>query len=484
MILNKTQPQLFVTLFNKVLNSGVFPAEWCRAYLKPLFKKGDKMDPVNYRGIAISPCMGKMFNSILNYRMEEIMAEWGIQNDLQIGFENGRSIVDHIFVLTTLIEQARACKNDIYLAFIDLRQAYDRVDRARLFRKMISYRIPAQITKIVMDQYDKMEYCVLTEEGRSIFFITSQGLKQGDPFSPRLFNLYIMDIIRIFNLESDPLYLQGKAIFILCYADDLLLLSAGPIGLQTSLNNLAEYCDKWSLEVNTQKTKVMRISTPGAKKPVIGNYELKYKGELIEWVSSFSYLGVEITEKGQLQTQKATMFGKANRAQFKLMKLVRSLKFDLKLWLHRAMVDPILLHGAEVWVTQNRAKAIQQKGIYNTYADKGQKPLPGETIKRAFVRIQMGAPRFAPVLGIKGDSGEYPLYIEGLARAMKFRDKIELEDTGSLLGAALQTQKELMECNQECWLLTIQQVGDKLTSLKAGRLTGEKAELVKLKKRL
>ena len=227
--------------------------------------------------------------------------------------------------------------------------------------------------------------------------------------------------------------------------------------------------------MNTQKTKAMRISTPGAKKPVIGNYELKYKGELIEWVSSFSYLGVEITEKGHLQTHKATMFGKANRAQFKLMKLVRSLKFDLKLWLHRAMVDPILLHGAEVWVTQNRAKAIQQKGIYNTYADKGQKPLPGETIKRAFVRIQMGAPRFAPVLGIRGDSGEYPLYIEGLARAMKFRNKIELEDT-----AALQTHKELMECNQECWLLTIQQVEDKLTCLKAGRLTGDKAELVKL----
>ena len=152
----------------------------------------------------------------------------------------------------------------------------------------------------------------------------------------------------------------------------------------------------------------MRISIPGAKKPVVGNYELKYKGELIEWVSSFSYLGVEITEKGHLQTQKATMFGKANRAQFKLMKLVRSLKFNLKLWLHRTMVDPILLHGAEVWVTQNRAKAIQQTGIYNTYADKGQKPLPGETIKRAFVRIQMGAPPFCASVGHTRGFGRIP----------------------------------------------------------------------------
>ena len=61
-----------------------------------------------------------------------------------------------------------------------------------------------------MDQYDKMEYCVLTEEGRSLFFITTQGLKQGDPFSPRLFNLYIMDVIQIFNLESDPLFCKER----------------------------------------------------------------------------------------------------------------------------------------------------------------------------------------------------------------------------------------------------------------------------------
>ena len=210
------------------------------------------------------------------------MADWGIQNNLQIGFESGRSIADHIFILTTLIDQARICKQDIYLAFIDMRQAYDRVDIIKLFRKLISYQIPIQITRIVMDQYDKIQYCVLTDKGRSYFFITTQGLKQGDPFSPRLFNLYIMDVIRIFNLDSDPLFLQGKAIFILCFADDLLLLSSGPIGLQVSLNNLADYCDKWSLEVNTQKTKAMRITIPGSRKTEVGNYDLKYKGEVID----------------------------------------------------------------------------------------------------------------------------------------------------------------------------------------------------------
>ena len=478
-IIHKAQPQSLETLFNKILTSGFFPSEWSKAYLKPLFKRGDRMEPANYRGIAISSCLGKRFNSIMNSRMEDIMTDWGIQNDLQIGFEKGQSIADHIFVMTTLIDQPRACKQDIYLAFIDMRQAYDRVNRARLFRKLISYQIPTQITRIIMDQYDKIQYCVLTEEGRS-FFITTQGLKQGDPFSPRIFNIYIMDIIRIFSLDSDPIFLQGKAIYILFFADDLLLLSIGPEGLQTSLNKLAEYCDEWGLEVNTQKTKAMHISIPGARKSQLGNYNLLYKGQEIECVSSFSYLGVELTEKGHLQTLMDLMRMKAKRAQFKLTKLVRSLTFDTKIWLHRTMVDPILMHGIEVWIAQNRANLVQQHGVYKTYEDQGKKPIPGEKSKLTFIRIQMGAPRFAPILGIRGDTGEYPLYVEGLARALRFRNILEQEDSSSLLRAGFKTQEELASCGQECWFLTLQTVEDRITTLNGGKKAEDKAEMVEM----
>ena len=58
----------------------------------------------------------------------------------------------------------------------------------------------------------------------------------------------------------------------------------------------------------------------------------------------------------------------------------------------------------------------------------------------------MGATRFEPVLGIRGDSGEFPLYVEGLARALRYRNKQEQEDVNSLLGIALKTQKEMAEC--------------------------------------
>ena len=54
--------------------------------------------------------MGKAFNSIINLRLERIMEERGISNDLQIGFEPDHQIADHILVLNTLIDQSKACK--------------------------------------------------------------------------------------------------------------------------------------------------------------------------------------------------------------------------------------------------------------------------------------------------------------------------------------------------------------------------------------
>ena len=481
-ILHRAQPNLLIHLFNAIFLSGYFPEEWSKAYLSPLHKRGDRLNPANYRGIAISSCLGKTFNSIMNNRMENVMSDWGIQNDLQIGFERGHSIADHLFVLMTLIDQARICGQEIYLAFIDMKQAYDRVNRTKLFRKLTEYQIPAKIIRIIMDPYDNIQYCVVTDEGRSDFFTTSQGLKQGDPFSSRLFNLFIMDVIQIFDLDSEPLYLQGHAIYILCFADALLLLAAGIEGLQRSLDKLAHYCDVWGLEINISKTKAMQVSKPGKKLDPLGTPTLILNNDTVEWVTSFSYLGVEVTNRGNLQTATAPMKAKATRAQFKLSKLVRSLSFDTKIWLHQTMVDPILLHGAEVWIAQNRASLVRKYGTYKTYGDQGVKPIPGEKTKRLFVRTQMGAPRYALVIGIRGDSGEFPLYLEGLARALKYKSKIDTKDNESLLGLARRTQEDMAEHQEDCWLSTLRAVEQEITLVNAGKAVADKTEMITVMK--
>lgn len=64
-------------LFNRILSSGKYPSEWCLGYICPIYKKGNKEDPLNYRGLTINSCVGKVFTKVLNNRLEFFFTKKG-----------------------------------------------------------------------------------------------------------------------------------------------------------------------------------------------------------------------------------------------------------------------------------------------------------------------------------------------------------------------------------------------------------------------
>ena len=73
-------------LFNKVLNSGIFPQLWSVGYISTVFKAGDVGDPNNYRGITVCSCLGKFFTLIINDRLTKYLDEHNIVHNSQIVF--------------------------------------------------------------------------------------------------------------------------------------------------------------------------------------------------------------------------------------------------------------------------------------------------------------------------------------------------------------------------------------------------------------
>ena len=82
-----------------------------------------------------------------------------------------------------------------------------------------------------------------------------RGVKQGDNLSSLLFNIYINDIPTIFDEKCKPVSLETMSLNCLMFADDILLLSESPEGLQQAINKLNEYCLKWQLSINIKKPK-------------------------------------------------------------------------------------------------------------------------------------------------------------------------------------------------------------------------------------
>ena len=70
-------------LFNNILLSSIYPSVWKNSILTPLHKSGELSDPNNFRGVAVSSCLGKLFNKILNTRLENKCVKEGLINDCQ-----------------------------------------------------------------------------------------------------------------------------------------------------------------------------------------------------------------------------------------------------------------------------------------------------------------------------------------------------------------------------------------------------------------
>ena len=90
--------EIYLKLFNIILDTGCFPESWAVGLIVPIYKnKGSKNDPNNYRGITLLSCLAKFFNIALNNRLKVISEK--IISLIQAGFRPGFSTTDHIFTL-------------------------------------------------------------------------------------------------------------------------------------------------------------------------------------------------------------------------------------------------------------------------------------------------------------------------------------------------------------------------------------------------
>ena len=138
-------------------------------------------------------------------------------------------------------------------------------------------------------------------------------------------------------------------LFLLLYADDIVLLSETETGLQQGLDLLEQYCDKWKLTVNINKTKIMVFRKGGVLRR---NMCFKYKTENIEIVSKFTYLGVVFTSGGSFSGTHNCLSDQALKAIFQFKKYIykfTNLPVSHVLSLFDKLITPILSYAGEVW---------------------------------------------------------------------------------------------------------------------------------------
>ena len=196
---------VYTKLFNIIFDSGLVPESWTLGDIIPIYKnKGSITDPVNYRPITLLSCLGKLFTSILNTRITKYVEESNIIDHCQAGFREGFSTLDNLFILQNLIDISKSQKTKFYCAFIDFKQAFDKVWRNGLWEKLLKTKINGKCLRIIKNMYNNIKSRVSTREGASAFFPCETGVRQGENLSPLLFSIYLNDLSTYLEIHNAP----------------------------------------------------------------------------------------------------------------------------------------------------------------------------------------------------------------------------------------------------------------------------------------
>ena len=120
------------TMSSFIFSSSLYPDNWSEAIIQPLFKKGDPENPDNYRGVSLLNICSKLYSYILNKRLTCWIDDNNLLNETQAGFRKTYSTTDNLFTLLAVIQKQLLCHKKLYVAFIDLRKAFDSVIRTKL----------------------------------------------------------------------------------------------------------------------------------------------------------------------------------------------------------------------------------------------------------------------------------------------------------------------------------------------------------------
>ena len=326
-------------IFEQSLNTGDLPAEWTLANVAPIFKKGSKLQAVNYRPVSLTCISCKLFEHIVCKHILGHLEDHEILTDLQHGFRSGRSCETQL--ITTFHDIASAYNkkgSQIDIAVLDFSKAFDTVPHDGLLSKLKHYGIDDKIWLWISNFLKQRKQRVVVDGIQSDLVTVDSGVPQGTVLGPILFLLHINDL---------PSVISSK---VRLFADDCLVYREiknrqDQIALQKDLNLLENWGSKWGMRFNAAKCNIMRMSRK--QTPISTQYELS--GQVLEEVKDAKYLGVTVSDDLEWTKHINAITTKANSKLSFLRRNLKGCPEKLRETAYFALVRSFLEYSATVW---------------------------------------------------------------------------------------------------------------------------------------
>ena len=329
-------------IFNISLCQGSLPVDWKGGAVVPIFKKGDKHEPSNYRPVSLTSIPCKILESIIRDELIRHLETSNWLTDDQHGFRQRRSCITQLLEVMEDWTGAMERGDPVDALYLDFQKAFDSVPHQRLLSKLSACGVSGRVFKWVQSFLTGRQQQVIIRGSSSPWSPVTSGVPQGSVLGPTLFILFINDLPEVLS-SSVKMFADDTKIFYPVAHEE------GRVRLQDDLDAALAWSDAWQLPFNEAKCKVLHL---GGRNPE-HNYTMR--GAQLEKTHVEKDLGIYIDSDLKFRRQAASAASKATQ----ILSLIRR-SFELHdcvtlPLLYKSLVRPHLEYGNTIWGPFNHA---------------------------------------------------------------------------------------------------------------------------------
>ena len=361
LILQKTASTICIPLemiYKLSLTTKQCPDDWRSANVTPIYKKGDRADPSNYRPVSLTSQVCKILESIVRSHILKHLAQNNILRSEQHGFREGRSCLTNLLEIVEKWTKILDDGDGIDVAYLDFSKAFDLVSHKHLIYKMSKYGITNQVLGWVEAFLSQRSQRVVIRGTASESFAVTSGVPQGSVLGPVLFLIYINDLpLEIISPLS--LFADDSKIFTKIISDRNRKENSikGNEVLQNDLEAIKSWADRWKMSFNIDKCKVMHLGSSNPK------HAYSMGGRNLMETATEKDLGVLFDSELDFDKHIRGIVNKANRMLGMIKLGFACMDKQIFMNLYPVLVRPQLEYCVQVWSPYKRKHIDLLEGV-------------------------------------------------------------------------------------------------------------------------
>ena len=392
-------------VINKVWETGILPRSWKISIIIPVQKPHkDPLQPSSYRPIALTSCVCKLMEKMINTRLVWHLESKNLLSPNQFGFRKNRSTLDPLLKLSNQIQQGFATGCQTIGVFFDMEKAYDTTWRHGVLKQFNRMGIKGNMMRFLNSFLSNRFFKVRVGTTMSSSYCQEEGVPQGSVLSVTCFAVAINGILDVLSPRvKGSLFVDDFVIYVTTYD----ALSACRY-LQKTIDAIYKWASENGFKFSPTKTVAVRF-TKSRREEVVPNLILN--GEILPYKDEVKFLGLTFDRKLTWCSHIENLKRKV-RKSLDILKVVSGLDWgaDKKslLRLYDALCLSKLDYGAQIYSSACKTRLQQLDVVHNMG-----------------LRICSGAFRTSPIESIYVDTHHLPLDLRreelGLRYAMRVK---------------------------------------------------------------